>query len=51
MKWNSKATIVRVYKKYFKVRNMIVYKRWFKNFINYEGWFLFGVLPIYIKRY
>ena len=38
---------------------MLVYKRWTKNImdkildekyrISYDGWFLFGIIPIYIR--
>lgn len=34
---------------------MIIYKRWNKgygfNLVKYEGWFLFGIIPLYIKIY
>lgn len=30
---------------------MIVYRSWMKHFTAYEGWFLFGFIPLYIKRY
>lgn len=30
---------------------MIVYKTWIKHFARYEGWFLLGFIPLYIKRY
>ena len=41
---------------------MIVYKQWIKyykkynsnyikdKYFTYEGWFLFGIIPLYIKR-
>lgn len=28
---------------------MIVYKTWIKHFARYEGWFLLGFIPLYIK--
>lgn len=30
---------------------MIVYKKWIKKWVIYEGWFLLGFIPLYIKRY
>lgn len=30
---------------------MIVYKKWIKKLVIYEGWFLLGFIPLYIKRY
>jgi hypothetical protein len=36
---------------------MIVFKQWSRNsrgglyMYRYEGWFLFGILPMYVRRY
>jgi hypothetical protein len=34
---------------------MILYKGWFKQIgskrFEYQGWFLFGIIPLYVVRY
>lgn len=34
---------------------MIVYKQWHKksatSYYAYDGWFLFGIIPLYVRRY
>lgn len=29
---------------------MIIYYHWHRRRILYDGWFLFGILPLYIRR-
>lgn len=29
---------------------MIIYYHWMRNRIMYDGWFLFGIIPLYIRR-
>ena len=32
-------------------KHMIVWKNWCEKRIVCQGWFLFGIIPLYIKRY